>query len=121
MPITFGSSNGPILPLGKVTIAASGTPMPILTNLTYKRTGAGGAIKVQQIRVSAPSANAGDIYLVFNNAPYASNNGQGVILRVSKGTTETLAAMAQNNPFQPDEFSLDGTTGDGAFITLVIA
>ena len=117
----FGNPNGGPFPLGKLTVATSGTPILLTSNLTYKFDGLGHPLRAQQIRVNAPSGNAGDVYLVFKGSGYAANNGQSVVLLIPKGTERFIEAKNQNNPFQPDNYGIDGTAGDAAFVTLVIA
>ena len=124
MPAIFGSSTGPVYPLGLVKVVSSGTPTPIFSNLPTAGQVVGYArnapIQACKIKVMAPSANAGDVYLTYVAQGYASTNGVSVVLCVPKGTERILDSPQLTNPFQVSAFGLDGATGDGAFITLVI-
>jgi hypothetical protein len=129
----FGSTTGPIYDLGLITVASSGTPVALNTNVAIttsfgsstSATNAGlpaspAPICANQVMVMAPSTNSGDIQLVWKTQGASSGNGVSVILNVPKGQMVKLESPQLSNPFQIDRFGIDGTTNDKAYVTLVI-
>jgi hypothetical protein len=121
----FGSTSGPLYPLGLITVASAGAPVALTANVgatTAFGTGTSQApVVCNQIKVSAPSANTGDIQLIFKSQAAASGSGTSVIMNIAKGTTQTLQSPQLSNPFMINQMGLDGThSGDSAWVTLVI-
>jgi hypothetical protein len=121
--------------LGLFTVATAGTVIPLTTNV--KTTNAFGTpaagvsglttvgqlapITANQIICMAPSANTGDVYLVFKGQAAAGTGGTSVVLSIPKGTTQILRAPQMSNPFQVDVLGVDAATnGDKLYVTLVI-
>jgi len=125
MATAFGSTSGPIYPLGLLVVAAAGTPVALTANVggsTAFGTGASPApIVASQIIISVPSTNTGDVQLCFTGQAAASGSGTSVIVNVPKGTVYTLASPQLSNPFEIGRMKLDATnSGDSAYVTLVI-
>lgn len=138
--------HGPDWPLGFVAVAASGTPVPIMTNVdptfvndpTSPSPGTSGAaeftVRFQQLIIQGvkPGAtgmvnNTGNVYLLRRNVSglggSANKNDPGVMLVVVQpGQTIVIASSASaNDVFGPYRYSLDAdTSGEGALITLLI-
>jgi hypothetical protein len=121
-----GNLLGSVFPLGKFTVAAAGTSIPLSTNVSVNTGSApGSAIAVpataNEIIVSAPSTNTGDVYLTFGagNSSTLPVNGTGVVFAVAKGTTQRLSCPVGTSPFQLALFGIDGPTGAVAYVCAV--
>lgn len=121
----FGSPSGPIYPLGLITVTTAGTPVALTANVSgngaFGTSASPAPIVANQIIVSAPAANTGDIQLIFTGQAAATGSGTSVIMNVPKGTTQFLRSPNLSNPFTVTGMSLDGThSGDTAWVSLGI-
>lgn len=131
----FGNRASGPFPLGLISVGAPGTPVGLDANVaitTFWGTPTGGVpglttkgvpsqLQANQIKVSAPSTNVGDVFLVFKAAGFNAGAGESVILVIPKGQERTLGAPAGSNPFQLDKYGIDAVNGgDGAYVTAVV-
>lgn len=125
MATPFGSPTGPIFPLGLLTVATAGTPIPLTTNVSgntaFGTPASPSLICANQIIICNPSGSLSDVQLCYVGQAAASGSGTSVILNIPMGTTLKLEAPNLSNPFQINRLRLDATTsGAAAYITLVI-
>lgn len=133
--MSFGNSNGPIYPLGKLTVAVVGTVVPLNTNVAItdqSGTPSGGIppqsskgspapLKCNEIKVQTPVANTGNIFLVFKSGTAAGANGTAVVLLVQPGQERSIQSQLANAPYEVDQFALDtDVAGSIAYVTLII-
>jgi len=131
----FGNPSSGVYPLGLISVATAGTPVALNANVAITTafgtptTGVPGLttkgvpsqVQANQIKINAPSTNAGDVYLVFKSQAAAAGSGTSVIVVIPKGQERTVGAPAGSSPFQVDQFALDAATnGDGAYVTLIV-
>ncbi len=119
-------SNNPICPFSKRTVVAGGTPQLLFTTAEVPVAAQGvWPIRVVDIRVEALNANAGLIYIGV----------KGMVVSTMAGVLFTLAAPGGNpivnvenfaryfdglNRFRPQDYWMDGTTGEGVLRTVWI-
>ncbi len=122
-----GNLLGATFPLGFVKVTTPGTAVPLSTNVSVNTGSApGSSIAVpataNEIIVSAPSANTGDVFLTFGagNSKTTPANGTGVVLCVPKGTTQRLSCPVGSSPYQLALYSIDAlNANDGAYVTAI--
>ena len=110
-----------LIPLGKITVAAHGTPVLATTNLTNPTARLG----IQSVTVQAWPANAGIVYVGYANMVRAS--GVGVLASLAKpsnGTTGpfdrvTFTMQSGANGINANDLFIDADTdADGALVTV---
>ena len=135
MATPWGNNSGPVYPLGLFTVTTAGTVILLSANvplITAWGTAVGGiaglttsgqrsTLCANRIICMAPSANTGDVYLVYKGQAAATAGGSSVILSIPKGQVRVLESPQLSNPFQLDQFGVDAdTNGDKLYITTVI-
>lgn len=135
MATPWGSPTGPVYPLGLFTVATAHTVVTLDANVPITNafgtasggikglstTGSPAPILCNQIKCMAPSANTGDVYLVFKGQASNGTGGTSVILSIPKGTERVLIFPYQMNGFSVDQYAIDAdTNSDKCYVTLVI-
>lgn len=118
--------------LGKITVAAGGTPVSILINVGSQDAGendSGVPVVMPQGRAygsmctqlmfSAPSTNTGDIFVMLGNWPSTDTNAG--LITVAKGTTVAIPGGSEisSGQIDPSRFYIDGTTNDVVRVTAI--
>jgi hypothetical protein len=106
--------------LGIITIASGGTPVPIWDPATKDP-----HYKVTKIRIVPLRGNAGDIFIGIG-ASFNKSTGVGVIDHITKEPTtgagdRFLIESHDVNTLFPATIYIDGTTNDGAVVSVVEA
>lgn len=135
MATPWGSTSGPVYPLGLITVTTAGTVVALTVNVpldTAWGTATGGipglttsgkrsTLCANRIVCMAPSSNTGDVYLVFKGQAAGTAGGSSVILSIPKGQVRVLESPQLSNPFQLDQFGVDAdTNGDKLYVTTII-
>lgn len=109
--------NGPFWPLGPITVATPGTPVPLTQNLnalgqSYTSTGSSAyAAAFNQWLLQAGAANTGNIYLIYPGGSKADPNT--IILALIPGQFYALSTSARNgNVFGLNDFVIDADTAN---------
>lgn len=123
--MAFGNSNGPIYPLGLLTVATVGTVIPLSQNVPITdNTGTAAnpaPIKCSQIKVQNASAS-GNLFLVFKTSTAVANNGTAVILFVPPLQERTLESPNGGMAFTVTSYGLDtDLNGTKGYVTLVMS
>jgi hypothetical protein len=110
-------------PLGLITVAAAGTPVPLWTNIGtyYTTTGASEyAMFFNQIWVRASAGNTGAIYLVAPGQP--ASNTDAIIWYLEPGEFIFIGADSPaRNMYGLDSFAIDAaTSGNTAQVTGIV-
>ena len=121
----FGNAMGPIYPLGLFTVVTAHTVIPLSTNVPittgFGTSGSASPAAFDSIKVMAPSANTGDVYLVFKSQPSNGTGGTSVILSVPKGQEREITATNTGGPFTLDQLGIDAdNNGDKAYVTCTV-
>jgi len=134
----FGNPSGPLYPLGKIIVAAAGTPVllsqnvPITTGFGTPTTGIPGlttsgskmAICANQLICRSYPTNAGFTYLVMLGSaaqPGSKAVPNSIILPFAPGDFFNLSVPNLSNPFVLTQFAIDADTNNNAIqITAVI-
>lgn len=117
----FGSTQGPIYPLGKFTIAAAGTTQQL--NANVKVTDATGTLstgvpgtstqgsptpmKCANLKINTPISNTGNIYLLFKSGVSAVASPNAIILIIPPGQERELPILPTANGYVLDQLILD--------------
>lgn len=133
---TFGNPQGPVYPLGLITVANAGTPVDLSqrvgTNSSFGTpsggvsplTAAGSpAPLVCNKLIITPIGTAGKyIYLIYKGQAAGAGNGTSVICAVPVGQTFVLEMPPHaGNPLALDRLQLDtDTNGTAAFVTAIM-
>jgi len=116
MPTPLLFPYGPFQPLGLITVATAGTPVPLTQNIGVYYSDVGKseyAISFQTIIFQAPSTNTGAIYIVV--AGGSANNSDSIIYTLASGATWSFSADAQSkNRFGLQSFWIDAATSGNA-------
>jgi hypothetical protein len=122
-----GNSLGATFTLGFIKVVTPGNAVPISTNVSVNTGSAPGSsvavpVTSNEILVSAPSSNTGDVFLCFGagNSKTTPANGSGVVFCVPKGTTMRLACQGATSPYQLALYSIDAlNANDGAYVSAI--
>lgn len=96
--------------LGKITVAAAGTPVQAYDGDPLLR---GRAILVQTL-----AGNSGTVY--FGGAGMDKTSGAGVMLALAKDVVQEISAPGNGCLLNPEELYLDADdAGDGAYVTVI--
>lgn len=99
----------PIQALGKVVVAAPGTPVQLYAGAP--------AVRGKCVIVKALKGNAGVVYV--GNAGMVKATGVKVSADLGPDSSATYPAH-QGNPLNPEELFLDAdSAGDGVFVTVI--
>lgn len=89
---------GGVTPLGIITVSTAGTPVALTTNLVNQAQGSSPSTmdpkgrpftgNCRQLVFSAPSANTGDVYIMYGNFAHTDTNA--ALLVVPKGVVAAL-------------------------------
>jgi hypothetical protein len=111
MTTQFTNPSGGLSPLGRFSITA-GTPVALNSNTGPQSQGALKMTKrFDQLLISTPTANTGDVYLVWGNNAAASNPNN-ILAVISPGKTVPLPnGLLINSKLNIDNFYFDSTTG----------
>lgn len=101
--------------LGKVAVAASGTPV----RLTVNQSTPGDRVGCQTIIVSALAANTGAVYL-GKGASFARSTGTDCMMQIAKGTIVQVGSIEAPAGLNAADYYLDAdTNGDSAYVSVI--
>lgn len=100
--------------LGKITVAASGTPV----RLTVNESDPTARIGCQAIVINSLAGNTGSVYL--GTSGFARSTGTGCMLIVAKGTTQQVGSQMAPAGLNAADYYLDADTNSDAAIVSVI-
>ncbi len=104
---------GPFQPLGLITVAVAGVPVPLTQNIGtyYSSTGKSEySMNFNQIWIYASSGNTGNIYLVVPGG--SANNSDSIIWQLAPGGFIFIGGDAPSrNTFDLNSFWIDSATG----------
>jgi len=111
MAITFTNPSGGVTPLGKFSVVA-GTPQLLNTNVGPQgQSSLKMAKRFQQITISCPTTNTGDVYVVWGNNP-ESTTPNATLCVISPGRSLPLPhGLLVNSKINIDNLWLDATAG----------
>lgn len=120
MPTPLLVPYGPFQPLGLITVAAAGTPVPLSQNIGTYYTATGKsefAMSFNQVWVYASTTNTGNIYLVAPGQP--ASNTDAIIWQLAPGAFIFIGADSPvRNHFDLNSFMIDAaTSGNTAQVT----
>ena len=136
MATKYGNSNQGVYSLGLFTVATPGTVIPLDTNVpittswgtptagipAISTSGKPSTMNVNLIKVMAPEANSGDVYLVWKKGKASDAGGTAVILCISPNTEREIQAQNLQSPLQIDQWAIDATNaGDSAYVTVYVS
>lgn len=108
---------GPYWPLGQITVATPGTPVPMTQNLnakglSYTQTGGSEyAAAFNQIWVQAGTANTNNIYIVVQGGN--KNDTNSIVFALAPGQYIFIGTSAQDrNTFGLGDFLIDADTAN---------
>ena len=121
----FGNATGPVYPLGLFTVATAHTVIPLSTNVAitagFGTAGSAAPAYFDSVKIMAPSANTGDVYLVFKTQAANGAGGTSVVLLCPKGQERELTATNTGQPFSLDQFGVDAdNNGDKAYVVCTV-
>jgi hypothetical protein len=119
-----GSPTGPLYPLGKITVAAPGTPILLSQNVSistaFGTAASPTAVVATQLLLSTPATNTGFVYLIFKGNTAAANNGTGIIVAIPPGVLYTLASPQLSNIFYLGNYAVDADTAANSLIATAV-
>lgn len=117
--------------LGRVVVAASGTPVPILQNFSGVDTQAeitaqslSGAFKVRAVTVQADPENTEGGFLYVGKRGMVIATGVGVLAKLAPGQAQSISDPSglPGNPFNLFDFVLDADDAtDAGYVSAVRA
>jgi glutamine cyclotransferase len=100
--------------LGKVAVAAAGTPVSILTN--FSSVDGYANLQSNKITIQALEGNTGKVYIGYSNMVRAT--GVGVLFVLNGGETWSITDPSAANVFDVNKFFLDAdSNGDAAYVS----
>jgi hypothetical protein len=123
MPTPILVPYGPFQPLGLITVAAAGTPVPLTQNIGTYYAAEGKseyAMQFDKIMVFAPTTNTGLIFMVLPGQP--ATNTDAIIWQLAPGTSFIFDSDSPaRNMFGLNSFWIDAaTSGNTAQVTGVV-
>lgn len=106
--------NDQLVPLGKITVAAAGTPVSLAVNSGNLMPTA-GQLQVTALRgllISADAGNTKNVYLV-PSGDTASGNAGSILLALAPGQSAFFPPPGVSLQFYPEQLSVDADTSGG--------
>lgn len=98
--------------LGKIVVAAAGTPVSILSNFEGDQDYYG--MQANKIILQALPTNTGNVYLGYSDMD--TSTGEGVLAELTPGTMWSITDPSAANVFAVGIYYLDAASdGDGAY------
>lgn len=121
MAVTFNNPVGGASPLGKIIVAAGGTPIKLNTNVGAQGQGSlKFASRFKQLLLDTDPANTGNIYLCWNG--FDRTSATGVLAKIPPGTRRAWpdGGILQTTSINVDNFTIDADVDGEATYASVI-
>jgi hypothetical protein len=120
MPLTFTNPSGGVTPLGEFAVTA-GTPVALNKNVGPQgQSKLKMAKRFQQVMISCPTANTGDVYLVWGNNP-AGTVPNAILAIISPGRAVPIPnGLLVNSKINIDNLWLDATAATQTAVAFAV-
>jgi len=120
----FGNPKGPHYGLGRINVAASGTPAPLnqnfSTNEPFAKSGT-VPLTANTIIFAASPTNTGVTFVVWKTTGAGIGNLNSIIKPLNPGETWTLTTAFPGNLFSLTAYGIDANNaGDGVYVSAVV-